>query len=338
MRNDAGEALNQWRKLLLVTAGIIAFTGPLAVGAVNASRPSAQAPATEEKPPAFEVASIKPNKSGDGRIGSMVQPGGRFTATNITLGMLIQQAYRLQGGRGGGPGGGNSQLVNAPSWINSDHFDIVAKADSNVTPDQFPALLKSLLAERFKLGAHTESRELQVYALTLARGDGRLGAGLRKASAECTAMLASRGRGAPPPGGPGGPGGPGPGGPGRGPIAPPAPGEPVPCGMTRLGIGNLSSGGTTMARLAGDLSPWAGRIVIDRTGLTGDYQVDLQWTPEQLPAGRGEPPPGIQLPPIDPNGPSIFTAVQEQLGLKLDSTKASVDVLVIDHVEQPTED
>jgi uncharacterized protein (TIGR03435 family) len=96
-----------------------------------------------------------------------------------------------------------------------------------------------------------------------------------------------------------------------------------------------------MAQLANSLSPWVNRIVVDRTGLTGVYEFDLKWTPDQMPQGGppGAPPPGAPpLPSIDPNGPSIFTAVQEQLGLKLDSTKAPVDVLVVDHVEPPTDD
>jgi uncharacterized protein (TIGR03435 family) len=106
----------------------------------------------------------------------------------------------------------------------------------------------------------------------------------------------------------------------------------------RLGPGNLSGGGVTMAQLSTTLSQFVQRVVVDRTGLTGNFDIDLTWTPDQLPQGRGEPPPGVQLPPIDPNGPSIFTAVQEQLGLKLDSQRGPVDVLVIDRVEQPTED
>jgi uncharacterized protein (TIGR03435 family) len=136
----------------------------------------------------------------------------------------------------------------------------------------------------------------------------------------------------------------------------------MPCGMMRMGPGNLAGGGTPISQLATSLSPWVNRIVVDKTGLTGPYELDLRWTPDQLPqggpgpggpgpggpsvVGQGGPPPGGpggappggSFPPIDPNGPSIFTAVQEQLGLKLDSTKAPVDVLVIDHVEPPTPD
>ena len=93
-----------------------------------------------------------------------------------------------------------------------------------------------------------------------------------------------------------------------------------------------------MSQFATTLSMFVNRIVVDRTGLTGSFDFDLQWTPDQMPQGRGEPPPGVQLPPIDPNGPSIFTAVQEQLGLKLDSQKGPVEILVIDRVERPKED
>ena len=94
-----------------------------------------------------------------------------------------------------------------------------------------------------------------------------------------------------------------------------------------------------MAQLTNVLARFVNRTVVDKTGLTGNYDLDLQWTPDQMPQGRGDPPPGAPaLPAIDPNGPSIFTAVQEQLGLKLDSTRGSVDVLVIDRAEHPMED
>jgi uncharacterized protein (TIGR03435 family) len=89
------------------------------------------------------------------------------------------------------------------------------------------------------------------------------------------------------------------------------------------------------------LARFVNRTVVDRTGLTGNYDLELQWTPDQMPQGlgRGEGPPGAPaLPPIDPNGPSVFTAVQEQLGLKLESTKAPIDVLIVDRAERPTED
>jgi len=94
-----------------------------------------------------------------------------------------------------------------------------------------------------------------------------------------------------------------------------------------------------MPQFATVLSTWVNRIVVDKTGLTGSYDIDLQWTPDQVPFGLGAPPPGgSPTAPVDANRPSIFTALQEQLGLKLDSQKGPVEVLVIDHVEPPTDD
>jgi uncharacterized protein (TIGR03435 family) len=103
--------------------------------------------------------------------------------------------------------------------------------------------------------------------------------------------------------------------------------------------GSLSAGGLPLSQFAANLSGNLQRIVVDRTGLTGTFDVDLTWTPDQIPQQQGPRPPGApEFPPIDPNGPSLFTAVQEQLGLKLESTKAPVDVLVIDRAEKPMED
>ena len=263
--------------------------------------------------PTFEVASVKPNKSGESfvRIGN--QPGGRFTATNVPLRLLIRNAYQIQ----------DFQLIGAPDWVSSDRFDIVAKAEGEVPPTapggppgpiQF--MLRALLAERFNLKMHSERRELPIYALILARSDGKLGAQLRPAAVDCAAIQAGR-RGGPPP-------------------APPQPGERLPCGI-RVGPGQLTGGSMPMSQLATLLAPFVQRVVVDRTGLTGNFDFDLTWTPDQIP--QGPPPAGAPLlPPVDPNGPSILTAVQEQLGLKLDSTNGPVDVLVVDRVEQPTPD
>ena len=101
--------------------------------------------------------------------------------------------------------------------------------------------------------------------------------------------------------------------------------------------GGIISGGTPISQMMGPLSQAVHRVVVDRTGLKGNFDIDLTWTPDQIP--QGPPPPGAPpLPAIDPNGPSIFTALQEQLGLKLESETGPVDVLVIDHVEQPAPD
>jgi uncharacterized protein (TIGR03435 family) len=159
----------------------------------------------------------------------------------------------------------------------------------------------------------------------LARSDGRLGPDLKKSETDCAALMAAmRGRGPgramPPPG--------------------PPPGERMPCGI-RIGPGSMSVGGMTLAQFANSLGMFVGRVVLDRTGLTGNYDVDLKWTPDQMPQ-RGPSTPADQPirvngVDIDPNGPSIFTAVQEQLGLKLDSQRGPVEMLVIDRAEHPVE-
>jgi uncharacterized protein (TIGR03435 family) len=177
--------------------------------------------------------------------------------------------------------------------------------------------MRNLLVERFGLKARSETREMPRYDLVLARSDGRLGAQLTKSTTDCQAIFAAARRGG-------------------GPPAPPAPGERPQCGM-RIGPGVLSGGAFPLSQLATALSPMVQRVIIDRTGLTGLFDIELKWTPDQFP--QGAPPPGAPaLPPIDPNGPSIFTALQEQLGLKLEATRGPVDVLVIDSVSQPTPD
>jgi bla regulator protein blaR1 len=291
--------------------------------------------------PTFEVASVKANKSSGGRRGLGMQPGGRFNAENVPVRLLIQNAYRVQ----------PNQLIGGPGWLDSDRFDIVAKADPALMtpppggpgsgPSAVDLMVRALLADRFKLVVHTETREQDIYALVLARPDGKLGPQLKPVSDECAAMIAAR-RGGPPRGERGAP-------PPPPPPGPPQPGEKVPCGSMMMGPGNLNSGGLGMQQIAQALSQASGtggpmsaggRMVQDKTGLTGMYEFALQWTPDQLPGGRGfdggGPPPGF--PGIDPNGPSLLTAVQEQLGLKLESRKAPVDVLVIDRIEHPTED
>ena len=306
------------QKLLLLATGVSAV---VLVGLPGASRLRAQAPPPVPggAGPVFEVASVKANKSGDNRMGIGFQPGGRFRATNVPLRELISAAY-------GTPQPLPAfQISGGAKWIESERFDVVAKAPGdpqpgpNGPPPEMFLMLRSLLAERFRLVVHREAKEMPVYALVLARADGKTGPQLHPSTTDCAAMMAAiRARGGPPP--------------------PPAAGERMPCGM-RMFPGNLSGGASTMAQLSNVLARFVNRTVVDRTGLTGAFDLDLQWTPDQMPQGRGDPPPGLPpLPAVDPNGPSIFTAVQEQLGLKLESTKAPVDVLVIDRAELPVED
>ena len=276
------------------------------------ARARAQVPADKPK---FEVASVRENKNDDGKVMFGIQPGGRFNTLNAPLWELIRMAYGVQ----------RTQLVGAPDWTETARYDIVAKAEMEIQgagpggplgPLNF--MLQDLLEDRFKLRAHRETRDMPVYALRLAKSDGKLGEGLKPSSVDCAAM---RGRGR--------------GGRMAGPPGPPPPGERPQCGM-RVAPNQVLAGGVALSQLTLLLSQFTQRVVVDRTGLSGLFDIDLSFTPERMP--QGPPPPGAPPLNIDPNGPSLFTALQEQLGLKLESEKAPVEVLVIDHVERPTPD
>ena len=186
--------------------------------------------------PSFEVASIKPNTSGDGRA-LLGFPGGRFTATNVPVRALIASAY-------GDPQAlPNFRIIGGPGWIDSERFDILAKPEGGFqrdldapsggpAPAQIFLMLRSLLIERFKLVTHIEKRELPVYDLVLARSDGKLGPQLKKSDVDCAAYFASR-RG--------------------GPLPPPVPGERLVCGMFGS-PGRISGGSVNMEQLTTLLS------------------------------------------------------------------------------------
>ena len=198
----------------------------------------------------------------------------------------------------------DDQIVGGPPGVLQERFDIVANAGANASAEQVRQMMRALLAERFRLITHTEKRELPAYELVLARSDGRLGPRLRPRP-DCA--------GRPPD------------------TEPPRDGRP-PCG------GVLASPGRVMARgmLLAEIGFGVDRMVMDRTGLSGYFDVELEYTPEQLPRAGAELP--KDLPPIPRDGPSIFTALQEQLGLKLQPSTAVVDVLVIDSVATPRPD
>jgi bla regulator protein BlaR1 len=298
------------RKLLLAAAGFAAVALPVAVGLMNAPQGRAQS-----QRPSFEVASIKPNKSADGRVMIMNRPGGRFSATGITVKMLMGFAYNVK----------DDQISGATGWMDTDHFDIEAKEEApaadapKLSPEeqmeQRRLMLQSLLADRFKLTLRHETKELPVYALVVAKGGPKL-----KESAD-------------PPADPGAP-----------PVPPPPPGPPnggpPPRGMIQIGSGNLAVNGIELRVFADVLSRQIGRIVLDKTGLTGKYEFTLKWTPDERQgqmfkgAGDGGAPRDTAAPPEA--GPSIFTALQDQLGLKLESQKAPVDLLVIERIERPS--
>jgi uncharacterized protein (TIGR03435 family) len=269
----------------------IAYLAWIALSISNLpAQTSAAAPTSLTDPaPSFEVVSIKPSKPGATGNNSNFS-GNRFTATNATLKSLIQyDAYAIPG----------PQILDIPPSLANAAFDIEASIDPEVyariqkLPNgqaslQFEHMVQQLLADRFKLTVHTETRELPIYALVVAKGGAKL-----------------------------------------------QPAKDPEAGMRRQGRnGQLSAQGVTMADLAVGLTRTLekelGRVIIDQTGLTGKYDLVLKWTPES------GPPPMLNGEP-DTSAPSIFTAVQDQLGLKLQATKGGVPVLVVDHAELPTE-
>ena len=287
------------------------IAGALAAATVfSAAGPVAQQTDTQSPAPTFEAASVKPNKSGDGNNFISRQPGGRFGATNMPLRALITFAYQLQ----------PLQLVGGPNWIANDRFDIVAKMEGDPPPvlpgsgpDAMMLALRTLLADRFNLIVHRETRELDVYALVMAKPGSKPGPVLKPSTLDCSPQAR---RGGPPP-------------------APPGPTDTF-CGL-RISPGRVQLGGFPLSPFANALQGLAGRIVIDRSGLTGTWEGTLTYAPDGRGGLPGGPPPGAQL-PVDSDAPNLFTALQEQFGLKLESTKAPVDVLVIDSVQQPTPD
>jgi uncharacterized protein (TIGR03435 family) len=253
----------------------------------------------------FEVASIKPNQSGASTIRWTFE-NGRFTAVNVTLKALVSSAY-------GSPQQplADFQMIGGPRWLDSARFDVTAVAPpgashgSGVLSAAALGMLRTLLEERFQLRTHFEARERAIYALVL-NEEGRLGPRLRQRTADCAAVASGAVKG-------------------------------DPCGG-QIFPGNVSARGASMAQLVSGLArlmPNVGRMVVDRTGLTGTFDVDLTWTPDQLPTADPGPMP---IPPVDPNGPSLFTALREQLGLKLESARGSVQVLIIESASEPAPD
>jgi len=279
---------------------------------VMIARGSGQAPPTPQVAIAFDAASIKQNTSG--AITSFVgrQPGGRFAATNATLGEFVRYAWQLQ----------PFQLQGGPPWLETDRWDIAARLATIPAPassqlDETIRAVQNLLEDRFKLVAHREIRELATYALVLARADRTLGPEMRRSTLDCATLMATRSRGGPPP-------------------APPPSGGP-PCGLSGR-IGSIRSGGVPLSELAQSLSSRVQRTVVDRTGLSGNWDFVLTYASDSAQIAPGVLAPGDPPPPPDANAGSLFTALREQLGLKLESAKGPVEVLVIDSGQKPVED
>jgi len=271
----------------------------------------------------FEIASVKPSDpASTGPIGMVVPALGRLTATNATLRRLVYAAYQLQ----------SFQVVGGPAWQNTNRFEINAKAiDGSATTDQILELLKTLLADRFKLKVHTETREVPIYELAIARNDGKTGAKLKLSAGACPDVEAQEqqeferlAKGGPP--------------------AEPTPGDTRPCSITLLpsravpGSLSIQARGQTMRSLALALTTLVGRLVVDKTGLTELYDFDLtvdRQTMTRLTVENGGDSPRPQ-PAGLPEAPALITQLQEDLGLKLDSQRGPGQVLVIDSAELPT--
>jgi uncharacterized protein (TIGR03435 family) len=287
-------------------------------------------PILSQSPPAgraqFDVASVKVHPPPLTRI--IVQtPPGRFLAEGFSLKMLVGRAFGVP----------DVRVVGGPSWVDSERYDIEGKTtEGTIPPAQLSLMIQSLLEDRFQLKAHKETRELPMYELVVARGGSKL-----KMSDDQTPPAPPTPGGAPPRGA-----GPGPG-PGGGPAPGPAAGRgagdpfgngPLPRGAFIGGRGNLRAAAVSVSNFVNFLVNQLGRPVIDKTGISGLYDLQLEWTPgsEQVP-GPFAPNPAAPPPPADASGPSLFTALQEQLGLRLESTKGPVEVVVVDSAQKPAE-
>lgn len=265
-------------------------------------------------PPAtFEAASVKINRSGLPQAFDKIQPGGRYIAANLALLPLVRFAYaQSPRSRDLAP----FEVAGGPSWIGSDRFDIEATAGHDVSLTELRQMLRALLEERFQLKVHYEKKELPVYRMVLGER-GKLGRQLRRSDADCASAAVDPFRGI-------------------------TPGESYPCGYFGPSPAvNLDSGrayqafrGVTMEDIALQLTPYLGRRVIDGTGLSGFFDADFEFTAEIV---MPPPPPG-QANPYDGRVlPSVFSVFPQQLGLKLESQRGPVDILVIDRAEHPLE-
>ena len=262
--------------------------------------------AAQAPQPVFDVASVKENTSVSDMGGIAPPTPGRVQIVNTPLRFILLYAFEAM----------DHQLIGAPEWTESARFDITATYPAELarTEADRRAMLRTLLVTRFGLKTHRETREMPIYALVMARRDGTLGPQLVRSPIDCEQWIAEKRpqRGA-------------------GSASPVAPGGKRPVCQLLATRRFITAGTQTMHQLTGSLQAFTGRPVVDRTGLTGAFDFDLQWT-----SGPVAPAAGAAPPPDD--GPSIFVALQEQLGLRLESTRGTFDVVVVDAVQRPTPD
>ena len=271
------------------------------IAAVATHVGQAQAPAAD---PTFEVVSVRRSapETGPTRTANIFsqRPDGAVTATRVFIGNLIGRAY---------PSISSAEIVGLPDWGFGEFFDIRATSRlAAATPDQRAAMVRAMLVDRFHLVAHTERRDFPSYDLVLDRKDGRLGPGLTPSPLDCDAINAAR----------------------RASASPPEPtfdpGNPTPCSI--VGSVDRIRGEAAIGVLVQMLRTPTGRLVVDKTGLRGAYRINLAFELANVALGAVAPP---------ENALSVFTAVREQLGLRLESSRTERDVLVIDRLERPTE-
>ena len=279
LENRAVE-LNSAKKLMLAVSGLAIVAFPLVIGAVQNVRAR------------FEAATIKLNTLGENQppgVDFAAQPGGRLHVRNNPMQNVIRNAYGVPQ---------RFLLIGGPDWIDSDRYDMEARAEGNPSRDEMMRMLQLLLAERLKLEVHRETRDIPIYDLKVAKGGPKVTA---YTQGSCLIVDANN----PPP--------------------PLAPGQPRQdrCGNNNISRGRWLASMVGMDSISGAISIIVGRKVVDKTGLTGRYNVLMPLPPDPLNTA-------------DATGPSIFTLLEEQLGLKLESTTGPADVLVIDHIERPT--
>jgi len=311
MAAPVGTRLSVVARIALVAAAVVVVAIPVVGGAASAPQLTGTGLSLPDPSRTFEAASVRQNKSGE--RGSSGQTGsGHVTMRNMAIRGLLVQSLALQ----------DSQLIGGPDWLATDRFDIVAKAEGTPPDADLKPMLQNLLIERFALKMHIETRTLPIYALVLARADGKLGPDLQVAQCESDTTGQGCGPGAGPGAARGASGGTSSGGGGVGVMS-------VGAGRSPGAGSTMASTGITMQNLARMLSGTVGRTIVDRTGLAGRFDMKLRYSRQGASTLDGDP---------SQNAPELFTAIQEQLGLKLEATRGPVEVLVIDSAQHPVND
>lgn len=338
--------------LSAVLAAAVPVAGQVFVAAPQAATQGPLTAAPDGPKPAFEVASVRPN-TGPVNAMSLSSPPGRFTMTGLPLQMLLTLAYSLR----------PNQVDGLPDWVRTSRFDINAKMPDGAAQDQVMLMVQSLLEDRFKLKWHKETREGDVYALVVARKDGRLGPKLTKSDMECKAILEQRQAAM------------------KEAMAKartlgpkeqqavlqtlgPKPGEPLICNTSMtpaptpggpMAMTIKTAGLEFSTTLIALLSSLSGRPVVDRTGLTGGFDFEFTFSPTMMarglttavpgapPAGLGGAgglgaPAGLGAPVPTDDSPTVFQALEEQLGLRLRPERGPLEYFVIDSIQQPEPD